>query len=78
MPEKKAKVIFIDRPTSLSLPPDRILEAALGTLDKVLIIGEDKDGDPYYATSVGDQDGGYAEVNLMVDKFKRTMLDEFV
>ena len=44
--------------TYLDLPPDRILEAAKGKLDSVLIIGFDKDGGEYFCSSIAD--GGEA------------------
>jgi len=42
--------------TSLPVEPDRVLTAALGKLERVLIVGADKDGNEYFASS--DPDGG--------------------
>lgn len=40
--------------TRLELEPDAILTAALGNLTEVVIIGTDKDGNQYFATSSPD------------------------
>lgn len=40
--------------TNRDLPPDRLLAAAIGRLDRVIIIGYDKDGEEYFASSVAD------------------------
>lgn len=40
--------------TRLDLPPDRILSAAIGTLESVIVIGYDKDGEEYFASSYAD------------------------
>ena len=40
--------------TRLDLPPDRLLEEALGRLDSVVIVGYDKDGEEFFASSVAD------------------------
>lgn len=42
--------------TTLPLDPDRILQKAVGQLDRVVLIGIDKDGGEYFASS--DPDGG--------------------
>jgi hypothetical protein len=42
--------------TTLPQDPDRLLQKAIGQLDRVLIIGIDKDGGEYFASS--DPDGG--------------------
>lgn len=40
--------------TKLDLPADRILEAALGKLEGVVIVGYDKEGKEYFASSYAD------------------------
>lgn len=40
--------------TTLDLPPDRLLEDALGKLDSVVILGTTKDGAEFFASSVAD------------------------
>lgn len=52
--KRSAKVIELDLPTRLNVPPDRILKAAVGKLDGVLLIGFDKEGEPYFASSYAD------------------------
>ena len=44
--------------TKLDMDPDRVLNAALGQMDEVVIGGFDKDGNQYFASSVAD--GGQA------------------
>lgn len=48
------KVITFTGITKLDLPPDRILDGAAGKLDGVLILGWDKDGNEYFASSYAD------------------------
>jgi len=40
--------------TKLDTPPDRLLEAAMGQLTEVVIIGFDKDGKEYFASTKSD------------------------
>jgi len=49
----------IDLPviTTLDYPSDRLLEKAIGNVDGVLILGWDKEGELYFASSKGD--GGH-------------------
>jgi hypothetical protein len=53
-----AKVVMFDGITRLNLPPDRLLDAAGGKLESVVIAGYDKDGSEYFASSIAD--GGEA------------------
>lgn len=46
-------VIVFTGETTLDIDPDRILQAAIGKLERVTIIGADKDGNEYHATSSG-------------------------
>ncbi len=48
------KIIPIGGVTRLDLPPDRILEAAKGKMEGVVIVGFDKDGEVYAASSYAD------------------------
>ena len=40
--------------TSLDIEPDRILEAAKGELESVVVVGYRKDGREYFASSIAD------------------------
>lgn len=51
-------VVDIGCVTTLDLPADRLLSSALGKLDGVVIMGFDKDGGEYFASSYAD--GGNA------------------
>jgi hypothetical protein len=62
----------IDLPviTRLNLDPDRVLNKAIGELKDVIIVGYDKDGNEYFASSIAD--GGY--VNWLLDRMKLKLL----
>lgn len=49
-----AKIIPYTGITRLDLPPDRILEAAVGQLEGVVVIGFDHAGELYAASSYAD------------------------
>lgn len=49
-----AKIIHYTGVTRLDMEPDRILDAAQGQLEGVVIIGYAKDGDEYFASSYAD------------------------
>ena len=40
--------------TRLDLDPDRVLQEAVGKMEGVVIVGYDKDGDEYFASSYAD------------------------
>lgn len=40
--------------TRLDMDPDRLLQAAVGKLETVVIVGYDKDGREFFASSVAD------------------------
>ena len=48
------KVIPLGNITKLDLPPDRILESTKGKMQSVLLMGWDKNGDLYFASSIAD------------------------
>ena len=48
------KVINIGGVTKLDLPVDRVLDAAKDRLESVVIIGYDKDGGEYFASTIAD------------------------
>lgn len=51
-----SNVVELDLITTLPQDPDRLLAKAIGQLARVLIIGVDKDGAEYFASS--EADGG--------------------
>lgn len=70
-PEKpKAVIIPLNNVTRLDLPPDRILAAATGQLESVVLVGYDKDGEIYCASSIAD--GG--TVLWLMEKLKLKLL----
>jgi len=62
--------VVVDLPviTSLDLDPDRVLERAKGNLARVIIVGMDKDGNEYFASSCAD--GGVGVWDLERAKLK--------
>jgi len=66
------EVIILDMVTRLDLPADRILESAVGKLDKVVIMGYDKDGNEYFASSFAD--GG--DVLWLTERMKKALLNQ--
>ena len=50
----ESNVVELQCITTLSIPCDRVLEAAKGKLQTVLVIGYDKEGHLYFAASEGD------------------------
>lgn len=57
--------------TKLDLPPDRILESAVGQLDAVVVLGYDKEGKEYFASSYAD--GG--DVLWLMEKCKKMLME---
>lgn len=56
--------------TRLDIDPDGVLNAAVGELDGVVVIGYHKDGSEYFASSIAD--GG--TVNWLLDRYKMKLL----
>jgi len=49
------EVVVLDLVTRLDLPPERVLNGALGeNLKRVVVVGEYDDGTEYFASSVAD------------------------
>lgn len=66
------KVVTLDCISRLDLPPERILNAALGSdLESCVIVGFDKDGDFYFASTKAD--GG--EVIWFFELAKKKLLE---
>lgn len=67
-----SNVIPIGGVTKLDLPADRILENNIGTLDSVVIMGWDKEGNEIFASSIAD--GG--EVLWLLERMKLMLLTD--
>ncbi len=63
-------VVDFNGVTKLNLDPDRVLNKAVGELSEVIVIGYDKDGAEYFASSIAD--GG--DVNWLLDRMKLMLL----
>jgi hypothetical protein len=57
--------------TRLDLPADRILDAAKGKLESIVIAAFDSDGNEYFASSVAD--GGTAL--WLIERFKKRLFE---
>jgi hypothetical protein len=70
--EERGKILRFTGITSLDMPANLILEAAIeeGDLERVVIMGYTKDGDEYFASSIPDA----ADVNWLCDRLKLTLL----
>lgn len=56
--------------TKLDLPPDRMLESAVGKLEGVVLLGYTKDGEEYFASSYAD--GG--DMLWLLERAKKALL----
>jgi hypothetical protein len=65
-------VVFLHETTTLDIPPDRVLESAIGTLDGVVLLGYAKDGGEYFASSYGDD----RTVLWLLEKLKARLLNK--
>jgi hypothetical protein len=65
-------VVILSCVTTLDTPADRVLEAAIGKLDHVVILGYDKDGEEYFAANFSD--GG--EVLWHMERAKMKLLGQ--
>lgn len=64
-------LVYLNCITKLDIPADRVLEQAVGELERVVVIGYHKDGSEYFASSIAD--GG--DVNWLLDRCKKNLLD---
>jgi len=49
------EVVILNVETSLDIPADRVLEAAVGNCDPVVVIGYDAQGELYFAANAADK-----------------------
>lgn len=47
-----SNIIYLNVSTTLDIPPDKVLEDAIGKLESVLLIGRDKNGELVIAASL--------------------------
>lgn len=59
--------------TTLDIPPKRIIEGAVNAdLETVIILGYDKDGEEYFASSTGTT----GTILLLMERFKLQLLSD--
>ena len=51
---KPSNVVYLPCQTTLDIHPNRVLECANDNLESAIVIGEDKEGNLYFASSMGD------------------------
>ena len=66
-----SNVVYLDCETCLDIPSDRVLESAIGQTEQVVVIGSDKDGKLYFASSYGDQ----TKTLWLLKKAEKVLLD---
>lgn len=66
------KVINLPCVTVYNLPPNRVLQGAWSKLTGVVLIGWDKEGEFYFASSIAD--GG--DVLWLLEKAKKELLED--
>ena len=66
-----SKVIPFTGITKLDIPADKVIESALGNLEGVVILGYDKDGQEYFASSYAD--GG--DMLWLLERAKKALLE---
>lgn len=69
---RMGKVIPLGNVTRLDLPPDKILKAAIGQMEGVVIIGYDKEGFHYFGSTYAD--GG--EVLWLLEACKKSLMED--
>lgn len=65
------EVVYLNNITSIDIPPDRVLEKAMGELQSVVLAGFTKDGEEYFFSSVA----GGPEVLWLVERLKKRLLE---
>jgi len=68
------KLISLNAITTMDLSPEQVLESARGKLEGVVLIGFDKEGEEYFASSYAD--GGM--VLWLLEKCKKKLLEVVV
>lgn len=66
-----SNVIRFNGVTRLNVEPDVVLEAAIGALDGVVVLGYSKAGEEYFASSYAD--GG--DVLWLLERLKKQLLE---
>lgn len=65
------KVIPLNNVTRLDLPVDQVLEGTIGKLEGIIVLGYDKNGEEYFASSLADG----ADVLWLLERCKIKLLE---
>ena len=57
--------------TTADIDPDEVAKAAVGELDVIVLIGVDKSGEDYYASSIG----SIADILYLLERYKKSLLE---
>jgi hypothetical protein len=68
---KKDNVVVLDVVTTLDIPVERVMENAKDKLDGAIILGYDKEGEEYFASTFAD--GG--TVLWLLERMKKRLLE---
>ena len=68
---KPDNVVVLNVSTTLPLPADRVLEAAVGHLESVVLLGYEPGGSTWFASSTADK----REVLWMLEEAKRALFE---
>ena len=63
-------LIYLNNITKLDIPADRVIESAVNQLESVVIVGYDKDGEEYFASSIASG----PEVLWLLERAKHRLL----
>lgn len=66
-----SNVVQLPVVTSLNLDPDLVLSGAMGTLESAIVIGYDKEGFEYFASSISNG----PEVLWLLERLKKLLLE---
>ena len=66
-----SNVVNLNVLTTLDIPADRVIEATMGKLKRVVILGYDNDGEEYFASSIADG----ADVVWLMERMKKKLLE---
>lgn len=64
------EVVYMKGPTTMDLPPDRVLTAAIGEMKQVMVIGITMNDEEYFSSSTGDS----KEILWLLERCKRAAL----
>lgn len=71
MNDNQGNVVILGAVTRLNIPPERVLTSAIGAVKDAVVIGWDKDGEFYFASSIANG----PDVNWLLDLAKKKLIE---